>query len=211
MSWTWTGYDLDAVHRFKDEAFFQTGRNSAEARFWKLKIHEEDRRGTKSSIAFDKDAEKDEESTAKPEDAENQEAAVKKDEKEATSHYNPTDYKYSYAQPPNDNSKDYQNTNSQAPQDFSPEYHYTYPNPRDRSMSIVSTISRRGTPFTASKDYQYSYPEEEEMVEDKDEQKEDDEKESKSTKKAINNVANFKSFQEDKIPQSVDHVSSRFY
>ena len=28
MSWTWTGYDHDAVHRFKDEAFFQTGRKS---------------------------------------------------------------------------------------------------------------------------------------------------------------------------------------
>merc|ERR1711942_320267 len=53
MSWTWTGYDHDAVHRFKDEAFFQTGRNIAEARFWKLKIHEMDRRGTNSSIAFD--------------------------------------------------------------------------------------------------------------------------------------------------------------
>merc|ERR1711892_1195533 len=40
-----------------EDAFFQTGRNSAEARFWRLKIHEEvDRRQTKSSIAFDEAA-----------------------------------------------------------------------------------------------------------------------------------------------------------
>jgi len=55
MAWTWTGYDHDAVHRFKENDFFQTGRNLAEERFWKLKIHgegENDRRGTRSTISL---------------------------------------------------------------------------------------------------------------------------------------------------------------
>ena len=39
MAWTWTGYDHDAVHRFKDEKFWQTGRNKAEDRFWQTQIH----------------------------------------------------------------------------------------------------------------------------------------------------------------------------
>ena len=53
MAWTWTGYDHDAVHRFKDNGFFQTGRNLAEDRFWKMQIHgEADRRGTRSSISL---------------------------------------------------------------------------------------------------------------------------------------------------------------
>merc|ERR1712002_876672 len=52
MAWTWTGYDHEAVHRFKDNNFFQTGRNKAEDRFWKMQIHgEQDRRGTRSSIS----------------------------------------------------------------------------------------------------------------------------------------------------------------
>ena len=71
MSWTWTGYDYDPVFRYKDEAtFFQTGRNNAEARyhfqspfflianlirFWQTKIHEGDRRGTKSQIEIGSD------------------------------------------------------------------------------------------------------------------------------------------------------------
>ena len=52
MAWTWTGYDHDAVHRFKEDNFFQTGRNLAEDRFWKTQIHGSDRRGTKSSISL---------------------------------------------------------------------------------------------------------------------------------------------------------------
>merc|ERR1712045_482439 len=54
MAWTWTGYDHDAVHRFKDEKFWQTGRNKAEDRFWQTQIHGEnlDRRGTMSSISI---------------------------------------------------------------------------------------------------------------------------------------------------------------
>jgi len=52
MAWTWTGYDHDAVHRFKDNNFFVAGRNKAEDRFWKMQIHgEQDRRGTRSSIS----------------------------------------------------------------------------------------------------------------------------------------------------------------
>jgi len=56
MAWTWTGYDHDAVHRFKDEKFWQTGRNKAEDRFWQTQIHGDgdyaDRRGTMSSISI---------------------------------------------------------------------------------------------------------------------------------------------------------------
>merc|ERR1711981_1504519 len=52
MAWTWTGYDHDAVHRFKEVNFFQTGRNLAEDRFWKTQIHGSDRRGTSSSISL---------------------------------------------------------------------------------------------------------------------------------------------------------------
>ena len=51
MAWTWTGYDHDAVHRFKDNNFFVAGRNKAEDRFWKMQIHgEQDRRGTRSEM-----------------------------------------------------------------------------------------------------------------------------------------------------------------
>ena len=51
MAWTWTGFKYDPVFRFKNKDFFQTGQSQAEARFWKMKIHEEkDKRGTKSSF-----------------------------------------------------------------------------------------------------------------------------------------------------------------
>ena len=214
MSWTWTGYDYDAVHRFKDEAFFQTGRNCAEARFWKLKIHEEDRRGTKSSIAFEKNDETDK---VPPEI---KEIVAEDDKTEKVNANNSTynDYKYSYTPQPSDTHTDY-----------SKDYHYTYPNPRDRSMSIVSTISR-GNQFTVNKDYQYSYPEEvEEEEEEKDKEKtlevkedkkdkleEDDlteklSKESESTNKEFNNAKSFKSTQAVLMQHSTDHVSSRFY
>ena len=77
MAWSWTGYDYDPVFRYKDAepTFFQTGRNNAEARlakttlsffsgsvsiantirFWQTKIHEGDRRGTKSQIEIGSD------------------------------------------------------------------------------------------------------------------------------------------------------------
>ena len=120
-----------------EDGFFQTGRNSAEARFWKLKIHEEvNRRQTKSSIAFDGNAgnidEKDGEMS--PSRSLSQEPVT------------------------SDNTKDYQYSYAPSEAEYSKDYHYTYPNPRDRSLSIVSTVSSRMKQFRASKDYQYSYP-----------------------------------------------------
>ena len=94
MAWTWTGYDHDAVHRFKDENFFQTGRNLAEDRFWKTQIHGSDRRGTQSSISLGE------------------------------------------------------------------RRSYSYSEPRDRSNSVISTISSRMKQFAPSRDYPYCYPEE---------------------------------------------------
>jgi len=94
MAWTWTGYDHDAVHRFKDENFFQTGRNLAEDRFWKTQIHGSDRRGTQSSISLGE------------------------------------------------------------------RRSYSYSEPRDRSNSVISTISSRMKQFAPSRDYHYCYPEE---------------------------------------------------
>merc|ERR1712128_140760 len=147
-----------------EDAFFQTGRNSAEARFWRLKIHEEvDRRQTKSSIAFDEAA-----SCAGGE--EDREISPSSDyggyAGSKTQADSSSDYRYSYAPPQIDYSKDYR---------------YTYPNPRDRSMSIVSTMSTRINQFTASKDYQYSYPGEEE---EKDEQEEKGDTDSNENKEA---------------------------
>merc|ERR1712112_10948 len=132
MSWTWTGYDHDAVHRFKDEAFFQTGRNIAEARFWKLKIHEMDRRGTNSSIAFDNVDGNDKENNK---DNKNDGDSKKK----------------AKTSPPNDDQYSYQDE-SEGPL----EYHYSYPDPRDRSLSIVS-VRGGGTKYMPSTDYQYGY------------------------------------------------------
>merc|ERR1712106_851891 len=141
-----------------EDAFFQTGRNSAEARFWRLKIHEEvDRRQTKSSIAFDEAASSaggEEDREISPSSDYGGYAGSKPEgHGEADSS---SDYRYSYAPPMTDYSKDYR---------------YTYPNPRDRSMSIVSTMSTGMNQFTASKDYQYSYPGEHEEEEDEQEEK----------------------------------------
>ena len=99
MAWTWTGYDHDAVHRFKDENFFQTGRNLAEDRFWKTQIHGSDRRGTQSSISLG--------------------------ERSRVGSYS-----------------------------------YSYSEPRERSNSVISTISSRMKQFGPSRDYPYCYPEE---------------------------------------------------
>merc|ERR1712179_563881 len=123
-----------------EDGFFQTGRNNAEARFWKLKIHEEvDRRQTKSSISLG----------GHSSGASSREGSEQPREKSPSpySKYNqmpaePCDYKYSYAQPETE---------------YSQDYHTYYPDPRDRSFSIVSTISNRARPFT---DYKYSYPQE---------------------------------------------------
>merc|ERR1711970_595628 len=80
-----------------EDGFFQTGRNNAEARFWKLKIHEEvDRRQTKSSISLG----------GHSSGASSREGSEQPREKSPSpfSKYNqmpaePCDYKYSYAQP----------------------------------------------------------------------------------------------------------------
>ena len=103
MAWTWTGYDHDAVHRFKEENFFQTGRNLAEDRFWKTQIHRSDRRGTQSSISLGE-------------------------------------------------------TNSVSSNGH--HFHYSYSEPRERSNSVISTISSRMKQFGPSRDYPYCYPEE---------------------------------------------------
>jgi len=209
MSWTWAGYDLDAVHRFKDESFFQTGRNSAEARFWKLKIHETDRRGTKSSIEFDKNDEVTKESSDTKDNAANEDEEVDKHNDDISSS---KDYQYSYTPLlPNDTSKNNPNTNSPTAKDTSKDYQYTYPNPRDRSMSIVSTISRVGY-FPPSKDYQYSYPEQEE--EEKEEEEKDDHNEDVKKEKVADctkKTDNITSIKANYLPPSQVHVSSRFY
>merc|ERR1712223_1001173 len=92
MAWTWTGYDHDAVHRFEEDNFFQTGRNLAEDRFWKTQIHGSDRRGTKSSISLG-------------------------DRTDTGSVTGSEDYRHQY--------RDY----------------YSYSEPRERSNSVISTIS----------------------------------------------------------------------
>jgi len=287
-----------------EDSFFQTGRNSAEARFWKLKIHEEDRRGTKSSIAFNRDAEDVEKTQTYEEEsnkAEGTEANEKDREKSSSPglqdykhnvqdtkptsqntkdyQYAPSqtgyskDYQYSYApsqtdnlqEKPNgyshskkENSKDFQYTvgpsnrknssddqHSYAPSQiddskdyhysYAPsetadskdyQYHYSYPN-RDRSMSIVSTVSTRMNQFTANKDYQYSYPGELEEEEESDEAtternyeikniKQIEEQKKKKifaeeryfVKEGVNNMTTIK---ENQLQQFTDHISSRFY
>ena len=120
MAWTWTGYDHDAVHRFKEENFFQTGRNLAEDRFWKTQIHRSDRRGTQSSISLGE-------------------------------------------------------TNSVSSNGH--HFHYSYSEPRERSNSVISTISSRMKQFGPSRDYPYCYPEE--ISESGEEEKAEGDEESK--------------------------------
>jgi len=128
MAWTWTGYDLDAVHRFKEDNFFQTGRNLAEDRFWKTQIHGSDRRGTKSTISLG-------------------------DRTDTESVTGSEDYRQHY--------RDY----------------YSYSEPRERSNSVISTISSRMNQFGPSRDYPYGYPEE--ISEQEEQEHEDKEEESK--------------------------------
>merc|ERR1711953_41152 len=100
MAWTWTGYDHDAVHRFKEDNFFQTGRNLAEDRFWKTQIHGSDRRGTQSSISLGE-------------------------------------------------------TGSVNSNDYHQRFHYSYSEPRERSNSVISTMSSRMKQFAPTRDYCY--------------------------------------------------------
>jgi len=132
MAWTWTGYDHDAVHRFKDEKFWQTGRNKAEDRFWQTQIHGEnlDRRGTMSSISIG--------SRASPFRSGHTDSSGR--------HVH--GFKYE---------------------------------PRERSNSVMSTLSSRMRQFGPSRDYPYALPgefseeEEEEEEEEKEEVKEEKE------------------------------------
>ena len=197
------------------DGFFQTGRNSAQARFWELKIHEEvDKRQTQSSFAFDGNAgiidERDRDKSPSRCPSQSQEPV--------TSDYT-KDNQYSYA--PSEG-------------DYSKEYHYTYPNPRDRSLSIVSAVSSRMKQFTASKDYQYSYPGEldeieeneqneeenvyelvnnakEENDEENEQKKEDDEIKLVSENVYINKNHNMKTNCENQKKESNGHISSRFF
>merc|ERR1712179_659562 len=190
-----------------EDGFFQTGRNNAEARFWKLKIHEEvDRRQTKSSISLG----------GHSSGASSREGSEQPREKSPSpySKYNqmpaePCDYKYSYAQPETE---------------YSQDYHTYYPDPRDRSFSI------RARPFT---DYKYSYPQEiEEENEDECEDKQEDDpqkhknnekptdahkdedkykEEGKVEKYYPKDGGIMKTICEKQEQQSSDYISSRFY
>ena len=94
-------------------------------------------------------------------------------------------------------------------------------------MSIVSTISYRSKQFTASKDYQYSYPgeldeieehkqkeeqvTEEEKEEEKEKQEEDDETKDESENHYTKEKQNMKTICEKHEQESNGHISSRFY
>merc|ERR1712226_1211424 len=154
MSWTWTGYDYDPVFRYKDEAtFFQTGRNNAEARFWQTKIHEGDRRGTKSQIEIgsDGDSVKDHADVTKEslEDSASKDDEAEYEEEDDVRSLGDRDYQYGGGQyrDPGQRYFVYEETRHDGHKG------------RDRTMSIVSTISRKDDWRSPSKDYQYSYGE----------------------------------------------------
>merc|ERR1712156_1035343 len=155
MSWTWTGYDYDPVFRYKEEAnFFQTGRNNAEARFWQTKVHEGDRRGTKSQIEIgsDGDSVKDHADVAK---ASSEDSASKDGDRE---------YEEEEDDVPSLGDRDYQYGYGGSQNRDPGQRYFVYEETRHdghkgrvRTMSIVSTISRRDDWRSPSKDYQYSY------------------------------------------------------
>merc|ERR1712226_988595 len=154
MSWTWTGYDYDPVFRYKDEAtFFQTGRNNAEARFWQTKIHEGDRRGTKSQIEIgsDGDSVKDHADVTKEslEDSASKDDEAEYEEEDDVRSLGDRDYQYGYGggRDPGQRYFVYEETRHDGHKG------------RDRTMSIVSTISRKDDWRSPSKDCQYSYGE----------------------------------------------------
>jgi len=162
MSWTWTGThpdmsisDRDPVFRFNDNNFFTTGRNAAEARFWRMKIHEEDRRGLKSSIDLtgsDGESLKDDTVSETKESTEDIEELkdpddLEEEEKDSVRESSiPREYhdRYSYDTPPSGQVQDY--------------YYYNCQPNRERSMSVVSTRSSR-YPEYSNNDYKYSYQE----------------------------------------------------
>merc|ERR1711934_711588 len=155
MAWSWTGYDYDPVFRYKDAepTFFQTGRNNAEARFWQTKIHEGDRRGTKSQIEIgsDGDSVKDHADVTKEssEDSASKDGEAEYEEDDDVRSLGDRDYQYGYggAREPGQRYFVYEETRHDGHKG------------RDRTMSIVSTISRKDDWRSPSKDYQYSYGE----------------------------------------------------
>lgn len=155
--------ESDPVFRFKDRDFFQAGRNNAEARFWSMKIHEEDRRGVKSSIDLggsDGDSVKediasetresvddiDEEGKGQDEEKKDEDLEREDDVRSLTKSPTPArDYHDKYSYEPSQEPKEY--------------YHYEAGGgPGERRMSVVSTRSSRYSSMTPSRDYQYSYP-----------------------------------------------------
>merc|ERR1712088_487918 len=155
MAWSWTGYDYDPVFRYKDAepTFFQTGRNNAEARFWQTKIHEGDRRGTKSQIEIgsDGDSVKDHADVTKEssEDSASKDGEVEYEEEDDVRSLGDRDYQYGYGGS--------QNRDPGQRYFVYEETRHDGHKGRDRTMSIVSTISRRDDWRSPSKDYQYSY------------------------------------------------------
>merc|ERR1712088_218670 len=155
MAWSWTGYDYDPVFRYKDAepTFFQTGRNNAEARFWQTKIHEGDRRGTKSQIEIgsDGDSVKDHADVTKEssEDSASKDGEAEYEEDDDVRSLGDRDYQYGYGggREPGQRYFVYEETRHDGHKG------------RDRTMSIVSTISRKDDWRSPSKDYQYSYGE----------------------------------------------------
>merc|ERR1712032_358448 len=152
MAWSWTGYDYDPVFRYKDEAtFFQTGRNNAEARFWQTKIHEGDRRGTKSQIEIgsDGDSVKDHADVTKESSEDSASKDGEYEEDNDVRSLGDRDYQYGYGggRDPGQRYLVYEETRHDGHKG------------RDRTMSIVSTIARKDDWRSPSKDYQYSYGE----------------------------------------------------
>ena len=75
-----------------EDGFFKTRCNSAEARFWKLKIHEEvDRRQTKSSIGFDGN-----DGYVDKKDGDKSPSCSRSKSQEPVTSNNAKDYQYSY-------------------------------------------------------------------------------------------------------------------
>merc|ERR1712212_817364 len=144
--------DYDPVFRYKDEAtFFQTGRNNAEARFWQTKIHEGDRRGTKSQIEFgsDGDSVKDHADVTKESSEDSASKDGEYEEDDDVRSLGDRDYQYGYGggRDPGQRYFVYEETRHDGHKG------------RDRTMSIVSTIARKDDWRSPSKDYQYSYGE----------------------------------------------------
>ena len=166
MAWTWTGYDHDAVHRFKDEKFWQTGRNKAEDRFWQTQIHGEnlDRSNEEGKLFFTPSFSLEGEgqcplSLLDPEPAHSEAATLTAVGDMFMASSEIICFKMNAS-----------------------ELYFTYRyEPRERSNSVMSTLSSRMRQFGPSRDYPYALPgefseeEEEEEEEEKEEVKEEKE------------------------------------